>query len=126
MRSNSIVFSHFEAQLHVAPVRLSQPMLHAVGVGTEAHWVRRNSRRNVLASEAAATDNASRCRWLGRDDTECSSAAPRNTTSVPDRMRKTAEFANAFKLIWPVQSLAEKYSSFALSENMIVCRHPAS
>src|SRR3954464_5602575 len=76
MRSNSIVFSHFEAQLHVAPVRLSRPMLHAVGVGTEAHWVRRNSRCNVLASEAAATDNARVAGGLAATAAECSSAVP--------------------------------------------------
>ncbi|UFZ07606.1 hypothetical protein LQG66_15415 [Bradyrhizobium ontarionense] len=63
---------------------------------------------------------------LGRDDSGVFVGGAAQHGAPLNRMRQTTNFANPFKLIWPVQSLGEKYSAFVFSENVVVSRHPAS
>jgi len=57
----------------------------------------------------------------------------RSRTSRPRRAwrsenygRRNVKFGSAFKLIWPVQMLSEKYSSLLFPKSMLSSSHPAS
>ena len=121
MRSSLIVVERSAAQLPVALVQLSRACASRIRRGETFENHVRSRLHTSLRAKRSNPD------FLRGEILDCFGArAPRNDGSAPGRMRRKTDLVNPFKLICLVQSLAEKYYCFVLSEGVVLYPQPAS